>query len=80
MPQPSPISARLFQRHQSQVAGNLLPTLKALGLPDDQHKSQRSEWTDTGMSHESFRFGVLFCFLLDGLTQFRDAGVRPETP
>jgi hypothetical protein len=45
-------------------------------LPDDQHKSQRREWTDTGMSHESFRFGVLFCFLLDGLTQFRDAGIQ----
>jgi len=55
---------------------NLLPALKALGFSDDQHKSQRREWTDTRMSHELPGFGVLFCFLLDGLAQFRDAGVQ----
>src|SRR5436305_3891833 len=28
------------------------------------------------MSHQSLRFGALFCFLLDGLTQFRDSRVQ----
>ena len=34
------------------------------------------EWADTGMSHQSLRFEVLFCFLLEGLTQFRDSRVQ----
>src|SRR5205807_5656528 len=74
--QPSPISAGLFQRHQPEIARNLLPTLKSLCFPNDQHKGQRGEWADTGMSHQSLRFRALFCLLLDGLTQFRDSRVQ----
>src|SRR3989442_7807799 len=74
--QPSPISAGLFQRHQSEIARNLLPTLKSLCFPNDQHKGQRGEWADTGMSHQSLRFRALFCLLLDGLTQFCDSRVQ----
>src|SRR6202162_1264897 len=40
MPQPSPIPAGVFQRHQSQIAGHLLATLKPIRFPDDQHEGQ----------------------------------------
>ena len=51
--QPSPIPAGVFHRHQSEIAGHLLATLKAIGLSDDQHEGQRGEWTDTRMRRQS---------------------------
>src|SRR5439155_13226368 len=67
------------QRHQSEIAGHLLPALKAVGFSDDQHEGQCGERTNTGMGHQSTRFGTLLHFLLDRLAQFRDS-VDPATP
>jgi hypothetical protein len=39
MPQPSPIPAGLFQRHQPQIARHLLAAAEPLRLADDQHES-----------------------------------------
>ena len=50
-------------------SSNLLPTLKALNFPNDQHEGQRGEWSDTRMRHESLRFGALLHFLVDCLVQ-----------
>src|SRR6516162_733272 len=72
MPQPSLIPAGVFQRHQAEIARNLLPTRKALGFPDDQHEGQGGEWTDTGMGHPALRFAALLYFLLDCLAQLRN--------
>ena len=40
VPQPSPVPTGIFQRHQSQITRHLLAAIKAIGLADDQHKSQ----------------------------------------
>src|SRR5690349_13688173 len=70
--QSAAIPAGVFQRHQSEIAGHLLPALKAVGFSDDEHEGQCGERTNTGMGHQSTRFGTLLHFLLDRLAQFRD--------
>jgi hypothetical protein len=45
--QSSTIAARVFQRYQTEIAGNLFPTLKALRFADDQHEGQCGQSTDT---------------------------------
>ena len=50
--QPSSISAGVFQRNQTEVAGHLLATLKAFGFSDDQHERQCGKWTHTRMSRQ----------------------------
>src|SRR3989454_12707536 len=62
--QSAAIPAGVFQRHQSEIAGHLLPALKAVGFSDDQHEGQCGERTNTGMGHQSTRFGTLLHFLL----------------
>jgi hypothetical protein len=47
--QPPPLSAGVLQRHQSQIARDLLATLKSFGSADDQHKGQRGQCTHSGM-------------------------------
>jgi hypothetical protein len=39
---------KLFKRHYTSY---LLPTLKALGSPDDQHKAKCGKRTDAGVRH-----------------------------
>ncbi len=82
MSQPSPIPARLLQRHQSQIARDLLATLKPFRSPDDQHESQCGQRTHSGMRLQPSRLGTLLHFLLDGLRQLRDRrdSVDPATP
>src|ERR1017187_709690 len=70
--QPSPIPARLLRRHQSQIARDLLATLKPLRSPNDQHKGERRQRTDPGMRPQSPRLGIFLRFLLDGLRQLRN--------
>src|SRR5258705_13390199 len=53
MPQPSPIPTRILQRHQSQIARDLLPTLKAIRFPDDQYESQCGQRTHSGMGPQA---------------------------
>ena len=67
--QPSPLSAGVLQRHQSQIARDLLATLKPLGSPDDQHKGQRGQCTHSGVCLQAPCFGTLLHFLLDRLRQ-----------
>src|SRR5919108_258134 len=76
MPEPSPIPAGVFQRHQAEIAGNLLPARKALGFPDDEHERQCGEWTNTRMCHQSFGRGALLHFVLDRLAQLGDGRVQ----
>jgi hypothetical protein len=44
---PSP-PARTLQRHQSQIARDLLATLKPIGSADDEHKGQRRQRSHSG--------------------------------
>src|SRR6266576_6751417 len=44
--QPSPLPAGLLQRHQSQIARDLLATLKPFRSPDDQYECQRRQRTN----------------------------------
>src|SRR6202142_3076639 len=67
--QPTPLSAGVLQRHQSQIARDLLATPKPLGSPDDQHEGQRRQRTRARMRRQSLRLGTLLHFLLDGLRQ-----------
>jgi hypothetical protein len=48
--QSSPLSAGVLQRHQSQIARDLLATRKPIGSPDDQHKGQRGQCTHSGVT------------------------------
>ena len=48
MPQPSPFPTRILQRHQSQIARDLLPTLKSFCSTDDQHESQCCQRAHSG--------------------------------
>src|SRR5215471_9018297 len=68
VPQAPPIPARLLQRHQSQIAGNLLSAAKAFRLPDDQHERQGGESTHSGMGHQTLCLWTLLRFSLDRLT------------
>src|SRR5262249_45619426 len=56
--QPSPISAGIFQRHQSEIARYLLPTLKAIPISEDEHEGQCGQSTHTWMCHQPLRFGM----------------------
>src|SRR5215831_1347185 len=76
MAEPSPISARLLQRYQSQVAGNLLAAAKPFGLPDDQYEGQSRQRAHPGMRHQAPRLGTLLYFLLDRLAQLGDPWVQ----
>src|ERR1700733_13305727 len=76
VPQPSPISAGLFQRNQTEIAGHLLATLKAFGLSDDQHERHCGEWTDSGMRRQSLRLRTLLHFLFHCLAQLGDGGIQ----
>jgi len=62
--QPSTIPARLLQRHQSQIACDLLATLKPFRLPDDQHESQRRQRTHPGMRPQSPRIAGFWPYIL----------------
>jgi hypothetical protein len=72
VPQPSPVPTGILQRHQPQIARDLLATLKPIGLADDQHKGQCGQGTDSRVRHQSPRLRTLLGLLLDRLTQFRD--------
>ena len=76
MSQPSSFSARLLQRHQSEIAPDLLPALKSLCLPNDQHEGQGGERTHPGMRHQAPRLGTFLHFLLDGLAELGDRRVQ----
>lgn len=64
MSQPALITAGVFQGNQAEVASDLLATLKAIRLADDQHERHRGEWTDTRMGRQLLRLGALLHFLL----------------
>src|SRR6266566_8893565 len=59
MPQSSPIPTRVLQRHQSQIARDLLAALKPIRFPDDQHKSQCGQRTHSGMARQAPSLGTL---------------------
>src|SRR6478672_12200086 len=76
MSQSPPISARVFQRHQSQIARDLLATLKPIRSLDDQHERQCRQWTHSGMGQQALGLRTLLHFLLDRLRQLRDRRVQ----
>src|SRR5450631_4478625 len=82
MSQAPPLSTRIFQRHQSQIARDLLATLKPIRSADDQHESQCGQRTHSGMGPQALGLRTLLHFLLDRLTQcVRSSGsVGPATP
>ncbi len=61
--QPPTVTAGVLQWNQTEIAGQLLATLKAFRLPDDQHKRQCGERTDSGMGRQSLRLGAPLHFL-----------------
>ena len=71
------LSARILQRHQSQIARDLLTTLKPIGSADDQHERQCRERTDSGMRLQALRRGTLLHFLLDGRGQLGNRRRQP---
>jgi hypothetical protein len=82
MPQSPPIATRVLQRHQSQIACDLLPTLKPIRSPHDQPKSQCGQRTHSGMAHQALCRRTLLHFLLDRLAQFGDHRIQTvqQTP
>lgn len=70
--QPTLITAGVFQWNQTEIASDLLATLKAIRLADDQHERHRGQWTDARMDRQSLRLGALLHFLLRRLAQLRD--------
>ena len=61
--------AGLLQRHQPQIARDLLATLKPIRPADDQHERQRRQCTHLGLRLQALRLRTLLHFLLDGLRQ-----------
>src|ERR1022692_1630014 len=55
MAQPSLVSTRPLQRHQSQIARDLLATLKPICVPDEQHEGQCRQRTHSGMRLQASR-------------------------
>src|SRR6266516_6567655 len=76
MAESSPIPARVFQRHQSQIARDLLATLKPIRSLDDQHERQCRQRTHSGMGHQALGLRTLLHVLLDRLTQCGDRRVQ----
>ena len=74
--QPSPFPAGVFQRHQSQIARNLLPALESFRLPDDQHESKSGQCTDTGMRPQPLHRRILVGLMLDRLRQLCDRRIQ----
>src|ERR1700687_2325630 len=67
--QAPPLPARILQRHQSQIARDLLATGKPICSSDDQHEGQRGQCPHSGMRLHPPRRRTLLHFLLDGLRQ-----------
>jgi hypothetical protein len=59
------VSARLLQRHQSQIARDLLATLKPIRSPDDQHERQRRQRTHSGMRLQDRSEALFYYFRLE---------------
>jgi hypothetical protein len=76
MAESSPIPARVFQRHQPQIARDLLATLKPIRSLDDQHERQCRQRPYSGMGHQALGRRTLLHFLLDRLTQCGDGRVQ----
>src|SRR5216684_3211069 len=72
----------MLQRHQPQIARDLLPPLRPVRSADHQHEGQRRQGTYSGMCLQTLRLGTFLHFLLDGLRQFgnRWGSVGPATP
>src|SRR5450432_928242 len=64
-----PLPTRIFQRHQSQIARDLLATLKTIRSPDDQHERQRRQWPHSRMRLQTPSRRTSFYFLFDGRGQ-----------
>ena len=74
--QPSPISAGIFQCHQSEIACHLLAALKSARISDDQYEGQCGKRDDPGMHHQLLRRRTLFYLALDRLAQFLNRRVQ----
>ena len=69
------LPARIFQRHQPQITGDLLATLKPICSADDQHEGQCRQRTNSGMRLQALRLGTLLRLLLDGWVNSAIVGV-----
>ena len=58
MSQSSSIPAGLLQRHQPQIAGDLLATRKPIRFPDNQHERQRGQWSHRDASASAAPRGI----------------------
>jgi hypothetical protein len=70
--QPPPIAAGLLLRHQSDIAGELLAALEALGSSDHQLVGQCRQRPHPGMCHQQSRYWTLLHFLFQRTRQFLD--------
>jgi hypothetical protein len=73
---PSPIAARVFQRHQSQVTRDLFATLKPIRSLHAQHERECSQGTPPGVCHQPLRLGTFLGLPLDGLRQLGNRRVQ----
>jgi hypothetical protein len=76
MAQPPSFPAGVFLWDQSQIAGDLLATVEAIGFPDDQHKGDCGQSTHPGMSHQASSCATFLRLLLDRPRQLGDRRVN----
>ena len=70
--QSTTISAGLFRRNQTYVAGDLFAAMKTLRRSDYQLEGQRRQGSDSGMRRQAPRHGTFFHFFFQGTRQFLD--------
>ena len=70
--QSTTISAGLFRRNQSYVAGDLFATVKTLRRSDYQLEGQRRQGSDSGMRRQAPRHRTFFHFFFQGTRQLLD--------
>src|SRR3954447_18401144 len=72
VPESMTISTGLLRRNQPDVAGQLLPAMKALRSSDHQLVGKRRQRADSGMRHQQSRDWALVYFLFQCPSQFLD--------
>ena len=70
--QSSPIAAGFLRRNQTHIAGDLLATTETFWSANHQLEGQRRQYPDSGMRHQSPRYGPLLHFLLQRSRQLVD--------
>ena len=73
--QSAPLSAGIFLRAQTEIAGDLLAAAEAISFPEDEYESNRRQRSHSRMTHQALRLRTFLCLLLNRSRQLAMVGL-----